>query len=404
MFEILKKSIDSLNEGDQKKAKNLSLLILISFVAYTVTLFISFFLNTGDNGKIGEVALIACILLIVPFALLRRGYLRVSTMILVLIGIGSLITFSTLGQGIRDISILGFPILFILASLTLDRVFFRLCVGLTVAAVSWLAIGEANGWFFTQPFFDPSNWLHLTLVTILLLMAAIASDLLATNIRKNLEQARYEIEQRKQAEEKIRNLLAEKEMILTEVHHRVKNNMNTMGALLRLQSNTQGSPETKNFLEDAAGRLNSMMVLYDKLYRSDNFGKLSLKVYVPSLIEEIVSIFPRSVKTELQIEDILIDIKLLSSLGILLNELITNSMKHAFNNSDSGLITVSASRKDNVIAVLYGDNGIGLPESVTLESSTGFGMQLIGFLLHQINGTIRIERNHGTRFIIEFED
>lgn len=212
-----------------------------------------------------------------------------------------------------------------------------------------------------------------------------------------------DITERKIADEKIKNLLLEKELILKEVHHRVKNNMNVMGSLLRLQSNTQVTPETKVVLQDAAGRLNSMMVLYEKLYHSENFGKLSLKEYVPSLIEEIVSIFPRSVKIESHIEDILIDVKLLSSLGIILNELITNSMKHAFNNSDSGLITVSASKKVNMVTVMYGDNGFGLPKSVTFENSTGFGMHLIGILVQQINGTIRIDRNNGARFIIEFE-
>lgn len=400
MFEILGKSIDSLNGEDQKKAHNLALIILISFMGYLITLLINFFMDTGD-WKTGVVALVACVLYAVPWGLLRRGYLRASSMFVVSIGIGTLTIFSTLGQGIRDIAILGFPVVFILASLTLDRTFFWLCVGLTVAAIGWLAIGEANGWFFTQPFFDPSNWLHLIYVTIILLIAALAADLLATNIRKNLEEARHEISQRRQAEEIIRNLLAEKEMIMAEVHHRVKNNMHTMSAMLILQSD-QASPETSTVLQDAAGRLQSMMVLYDKLYRSDNFGKLSLKEYVLSLIEEIGSIFRRPVKIESQIEDIVLDAKLLSSLGIIINELITNSMKYAFNGLDN-VITIKAKRIGNLVSLEYQDNGVGLPELVTFENSTGFGMQLIKMLVDQIEGSIRIERGNGTNFVIEFE-
>lgn len=210
------------------------------------------------------------------------------------------------------------------------------------------------------------------------------------------------ITERKLAEEKIQNLLHEKDLILKEVHHRIKNNMNTMTSLLNLQSKTQDNPETKNILQDAAGRIRSMMVLYDKLYRSGNIRTISVKEYFSSLINEIVNLFPKKgqIKIQTQIDDIILGVDILSSLGIILNELITNAMKYAFSGRDKGVISIIVSNKENGVLIIFEDNGIGIPESVSIENSTGFGLQLIGLLAGQINASIKLERQNGTRFII----
>jgi len=213
-----------------------------------------------------------------------------------------------------------------------------------------------------------------------------------------------DITDRKIAELTVQNLLHEKEIILKEGHHRVKNNMNTISGLLSLQANDQENAEIKNTLLDSAGRVRSMMVLYDKLYRSEINSSLSIKEYLPSLIDEIVGIFPKNtlVKIETSMDDITLTAGTLSSLGIIINELITNSMKYAFSGRNDGIITVTAVQDGNRVSIIFEDNGCGLPESVTFENSTGFGMQLVGMLVGQINGTINIVREHGTRFIIEF--
>jgi PAS domain S-box-containing protein len=213
-----------------------------------------------------------------------------------------------------------------------------------------------------------------------------------------------DITMRKQNEERIKSLLDEKELLLKETHHRIKNNMNVVYSLLQLQANRVDDESGKGVLDDAAGRVQSMAVLYDKLYRSDIQHELSIKDFLPSLVEEIIAVntAPVSVKTDIRIDDIVVSAKILSSLGILLNELITNSMKYAFKNSSGGMIRITAERKDNEITITYCDNGIGLPETVSLETSTGFGMQLISMLVSQIKGTIEITRDHGTGFVIRF--
>lgn len=214
----------------------------------------------------------------------------------------------------------------------------------------------------------------------------------------------FDISERKMAEQKVINLLLEKEIILKEVNHRMKNNMNTVSSLLKLQSNSQMNEAAKGILRDADARIKSMMVLYDKLYQSENIVALSLKEYLPSLIKEISSIFSKSetVKISTHVEDIILDAKILSTLGIILNELVTNSMKYAFPDK-KGVIMVMAVRDRNLVSIEYHDNGIGIPESVGFENTTGFGMQLIKMLTEQIGGAVRIDRGNGTKFVIEFE-
>ncbi|MDQ7827156.1 MAG: PAS domain S-box protein [Candidatus Eremiobacteraeota bacterium] len=214
-----------------------------------------------------------------------------------------------------------------------------------------------------------------------------------------------DITMRKEAEERVKSLLAEKELLLQEVHHRIKNNMGIMMNLLSLQSHTLEDPAAVAALMDARSRIQCMEVLYDKLYCSVGFREISAQDYLPSLIDEIVGMFPNKgmVKIETEIEDFVLGAKVLPPLGILMNELLTNAMKHAFTGRDDGLIMVSASVKDTHVTLTVEDNGKGIPESIDIAASTGFGLQLVGMLAEQLKGTIRLERQKGSKFILEFE-
>ena len=209
---------------------------------------------------------------------------------------------------------------------------------------------------------------------------------------------------RKQAEDKVKALLAEKELFLQEVHHRVKNNMNTVRWLLFMHSEAAKDPSVAASINEAENCIISMMTLYDKLYCSDGFGSLSVHEYFYSLVDEIILNFPNRsiVKIVKNIEDFIMDVKILAPLGIIVNELLTNMMKYAFTGRESGIITFSASEKNGLAIMSIEDNGIGIPESVDFKNSTGFGIRLVSMLVDQISGNIRIERVGGTKFIIEF--
>jgi PAS domain S-box-containing protein len=214
-----------------------------------------------------------------------------------------------------------------------------------------------------------------------------------------------DITDRKLAEEKIKSLLSEKELLLREVHHRIKNNMSVITGMLMLQAETLKEPSAVDALNDATSRVRSMMVLYDKLYRSADFKSISIKEYLTSLIHEIIGNFPgrMSINVETQIDDCILEARTLSPMGIILNELLTNAMKHAFTDKEKGVIKVSLSIKNNQATLIVQDNGAGIPESIDTENSIGFGLQLVNILTEQLEGTMRIEREEGTRFVMEFE-
>ncbi len=213
-----------------------------------------------------------------------------------------------------------------------------------------------------------------------------------------------EVEERTRAEERVRALLGEKELILREAHHRIKNNMSTTIALLRLQLRTHTDPTVTAALQEAAGRLQGMMVLYDKLFRAGGAASMPLSDYLTPLIHEILGVFSGGIRirASLEIGDIVLPAEILSSLGILINELVTNSAKYAFGEMDEGRISLSASRIDDRVRIEYEDNGRGLPESAAGATPGGFGMELILIIVKQIKGRLTMEKGAGARFVIEF--
>lgn len=220
-----------------------------------------------------------------------------------------------------------------------------------------------------------------------------------------------DITEYKLAENKIKSLLEEKEFILKEIHHRIKNNMSTIHGLLVLQANTLNDEKAIRALEDSSRRVQSMIVLYDKLYRSADFQNIAMKDYLSDLVDEIVKNFPNSesVKIEKIIEDFTLDAKRIQSLGILINELLTNIMKYAFTGRSNGLIIVKASLKPiftengKLVSIIIADNGSGIPNSIDFDNSTGFGLMLVAMITKQLKGNIRIERKNGTKIILEFK-
>jgi diguanylate cyclase (GGDEF)-like protein len=175
------------------------------YVSWSMYLFICITGIFAKDRRLIVATLSGCVALILPFVLLKRGHLRASSLFSTLIILVTMTTFATIGQGIRDLVIITFPILFIFAGLALERKYFLLCVGLALVAISWFSFGETFGWFNPVPF-TGGTWFYLIEVTIILLIAAMAVDLLAMNIRRNSERARVEITLRKDMEQEIRDL------------------------------------------------------------------------------------------------------------------------------------------------------------------------------------------------------
>ena len=215
-----------------------------------------------------------------------------------------------------------------------------------------------------------------------------------------------EITERQQAESHIKTLLQEKDLLLKEVHHRIRNNMSTIKSLLKLQSSTLvNNPDAVNALKEAENRVQSMLVLYDKLFLTTDYVNISGKKYFETLIDEVIQNFSlkKIVYVEYDFEDVMLDGKTVFNLGIIVNELITNTMKHAFVGKEQGKINVSLSVDEGHANMTIQDDGTDLPESVSFENpSNGFGFKLVSMLVSQLDGSIQIERGEGTKFTIKF--
>jgi PAS domain S-box-containing protein len=209
---------------------------------------------------------------------------------------------------------------------------------------------------------------------------------------------------RKQAEAEIQRQLTEKEILLREVHHRIKNNIASIGGLLSLHMQALTSPEAVAALQDAIGRVDSMRLLYEKLLLSGDFQDASTKNYIESLATSVVSLFPdlAKVKLNLDVDDFKLDPKRLFPLGIIINELLTNIMKYAFAGKKSGTIKLSLAKDSARVTLTLQDNGAGLPTGFDIGASKGFGLTLVKMLSQQLGGSFSIEKHKGTRCRLVF--
>lgn len=213
-----------------------------------------------------------------------------------------------------------------------------------------------------------------------------------------------EITERKNSEERIRLLLSEKEMLLKEVHHRIKNNMNIVRGILELHAESSDSDDVVTALKSAAGRMDSMSVLYDKLYRTESHRSVSIREYVSKLTEDLTAVYPLKggLFIETDIADFSLDSNDAASLGILINELTANSVKYAFFDRDSGKIRIEIQKQNNEIFLHYSDDGKGI--KAQNPQNEGFGFELIRMISLQLKGKSRTENGGGMNFYLNFSD
>ncbi len=208
---------------------------------------------------------------------------------------------------------------------------------------------------------------------------------------------------RRKAEEETKRQLQEKELMIKEVHHRIKNNIASIEMLLTLQSNSIKNPEALSLIQDAIRRVQSMRILYENMLISEDYNDVSAKKYFGNIVDSITMIFLNNdrIRIEKKIDDFTADTRLILPLGIIVNELITNSIKYAFPGRESGLIEVIITKSKNKISVIIQDNGIGLPADFDINKSKGFGFILVDMLSKQLGAGFKIESRKGARCTLE---
>lgn len=206
------------------------------------------------------------------------------------------------------------------------------------------------------------------------------------------------ITEHRKADEKIKALLREKEMLLKEVHHRIKNNIAAMENLMSLQLDDIIYPEARSALHDAIGRIKSMRMLYDSLEIADNYQDISINGYISRLIDSIRASFTLNsgIEISMEIDDIVLGPKMLYPLGLICNELVTNAIKYAFEGKEGGTLNVSVKRAGGSLMMVIRDDGIGLPPDFDMASSNRLGLMLVTMLANQLSGTFSITGNSGT--------
>lgn len=224
--------------------------------------------------------------------------------------------------------------------------------------------------------------------------------------KDNLLIALVDITEQKKAETYNQTLLQEKQILLREVHHRIKNNMNIINAFLSMQASMCDSPEAVKALNEASSRVIGMMLIYDKLYKSENFNSISARDYLADLLDAIIAQFSSAnVCVEHDIDDIPLPSTALFPLGIIINELVTNAFKYAFPNGADGCVKIRLERGNSAMLVcVVGDTGIGLA-STEGKAESGFGFTMVEALVEQLGGILRQSSSSGaTEFRIEFPD
>jgi len=212
----------------------------------------------------------------------------------------------------------------------------------------------------------------------------------------------------KKAEAQIRTSLKEKEVLLQEIHHRVKNNMQVIIGLLKLQSDTVKDQAIMDALINSQMRIQSMAFVHETLYNTESLASIDFETYTTKLARTIFQSYGDSsgqVQLKIEAEDIKFGIDQATPLGLLINELVSNALKHAFPDNRSGEITIKLKKTDDdEIELFVGDTGIGLPEDFDWRNTDTLGFKLVNILAEgQLDGKINLERDDGTRFVIRFK-
>jgi PAS domain S-box-containing protein len=216
-------------------------------------------------------------------------------------------------------------------------------------------------------------------------------------------------------EEELRKSLEEKELLLAEIHHRVKNNLAAFIALLSLDGTHEDSPAGKLLKQDLQNRARSMALIHETIYKTRKFSSVDMGVYLPTLTDQVAATFrsDKSIRTVVKAEGVSLDLNRSTPCGLIVNELITNAFKYAFPPSfdcrsvrqEICTIWVSFTMAGGYYTLSVRDNGIGLPETFDLTTAKSLGLKLVNFLAHHnLKADIEISRKDGTEFLIRFRE
>ena len=216
----------------------------------------------------------------------------------------------------------------------------------------------------------------------------------------------HDITEKKYTEKEIIESLKEKEVLLKEIHHRVKNNLQVISSILNLQSSFVKDEKTLDILEESRNRIRSMAIIHESLYQTSNFSSINFSDYLLNLTTSLIAsyrVHAGSIELITQVDMVELVLDQAIPCGLLVNELITNALKYAFPGDRSGKIFLGLSEKDAKIELVISDDGVGMPDGFSILNSDTLGLQLVNTLVEQLDGEIRVENSGGIKYLITFD-
>ena len=237
------------------------------------------------------------------------------------------------------------------------------------------------------------------------LVLAILTSLISLGVKQRVNELQRSNKQRAKAVRETKRALKEKDILLREIHHRVKNNLQVISSLLSLQSGQHVGGSPYEVLQDTQNRVKSMSLIHEKLYMASDISHIDFDDYLKVLVDHMAMSYminPDSVKIDVNVDDIVLDVDTAISCGLVVNELVSNSMKYAFKDQAEGKISISMELEESgdFMILTIEDNGIGMPASLDIKNLDSLGLQLVDTLVCEMRGNARLISKEGTKFII----
>jgi two-component sensor histidine kinase len=210
-----------------------------------------------------------------------------------------------------------------------------------------------------------------------------------------------EVRQRSFAEDRLKLALHEKEVLLKEIHHRVKNNLQIIISLLFLQAKKNDDPATTAALMDSQTRVKSMALVHEKLYQSENLSSIDFAGYLQNLVSNLMVAYGaenRHIRVSITAKDLPLTINTAIPLGLIMNELVSNTLKYAFPDGRDGDLSIEGHAQSDTMRIIVRDNGVGIPGSLDWRYTESLGLHLVQMLTRQLKGTVDLSRGGGTEF------
>ncbi len=398
----------SMHESESRRIKLLNFFYVVSTMAFLLSIVETFINEGADEAWLITGTAVIFQLGAIPLFTNRR---KVAEMYFLVLGNISLFIFNNMYGEESGTYFYYFPFVIFIAFLVDFKNFSEVLIHLVITFSFIISSIFLNHRFLYRAF--PAeiqrNSFNTNFAVSAIMMAAIAIVI----VRMTHSQFRHfnqRMQERSEAEESMRLAIREKETLLAEVHHRVKNNLAVITSLLNLQMNVVNNDYTRNVLRESRNRVSSMSLIHQKLYQHSNVEQIDFGSYASELVQEIKRSYPanttEAIEIQMEVEHIPLSLIKAVPAGLMLNELLSNCYKHAFNGLKTGKIVIRFKKSDEQYILEVQDNGVGLSGDFKMENQESLGMTIIQSLVEQIDATINLSGNtgNGTVCRIAFKD